>query len=94
MFWIENKRKRKKKVNGFGQFLTEKVLKGYDCKMPNSTRVPLIIKKLRGTIDKVSKLRGTIDNFSNFKLILNLSQSLVRLQGWINIKSLNLFEYL
>ena len=55
-FKLKNKRKRKK-VNGFRRFWMKEVKKGYGCKTLNNTRVPLIIKKLRDTIDKVSNSR-------------------------------------
>ena len=41
-------------------------ISGYGCKTLNGTRVPLIIKKLRGTIDKALKFRGSIDDFLNY----------------------------
>ena len=62
LLFFNSKHKRKLMVlNNFGR---KKLKKGYSCKILNNTRVPLIIKKRGGTIDKVTKYKGTIDNFS------------------------------
>ena len=52
-------------MNNFGRKKFKKIM------IINNTSAPLIIKKLRGTIDKVRKFRGIIDNFSN---IINIMQ--------------------
>ena len=47
--------------------LAKKIRKGYGCKTLNNTRLLLIIKKLRGTIDKMQKLKSTIDKVQKLK---------------------------
>ena len=53
-------------MDDFGQKMLKK---GYGYKTLNNTKITLIIKKLKDTIDKVSKLRSTIINFPYFYYI-------------------------
>ena len=57
--------------------LDGKSLKSYGGKTLNSMRIPLKIKKLRDTIDKVLKLKGVINNFYDIYHILLVFDELV-----------------